>query len=89
MDINRLIRIANHFDKIGAYTISDEFEDKFIRTAAPVDTLSPRNKDIEKRIKRTSGQTFFDLLNRFNRKSFDLTGKTDLPNKLARCLRFF
>jgi hypothetical protein len=31
MDINRLIRITNHFDKIGAYTISDEFENKFIR----------------------------------------------------------
>ena len=37
MDKNRLIQIANHFDKIGAYTVSDEFENKFIRTAAPVD----------------------------------------------------
>ena len=37
MDKNRLIQIANHFDKIGAYTISDEFENKFIRMAAPVD----------------------------------------------------
>ena len=31
MDKNRLVQIANHFDKIGAYTISDEFENKFIR----------------------------------------------------------
>jgi len=46
MDINRLIRIANHFDKIGAYTISEEFENKFIRTAAPVDTVRSRSKKV-------------------------------------------
>ena len=76
MDKNRLIQIANHFDKIGAYTISDEFENKFIRMAAPLDTLSPRNKDVQKRIQRTTGQSFFDIINRFNPKTFSLTRRS-------------
>ena len=46
MDKNRLIQIANHFDKIGAYTVSDEFENKFIRTAAPFDAPRARSKKV-------------------------------------------
>ena len=51
MDKNRLIQIANHFDKIGAYTVSDEFENKFIRTAAPVDDPTQRKTEVDKRLK--------------------------------------
>jgi hypothetical protein len=51
MDINRLIRVANHFDKIGAYTISDEFENKFIRTAAPVDQRKKRSKNVSESVR--------------------------------------
>jgi len=53
MDKNRLVQIANHFDKIGAYTISDEFENKFIRIAAPADDPTKRKTEVQQRL--TSG----------------------------------
>jgi hypothetical protein len=68
MDINRLIRIANHFDKIGAYTISDEFENKFIRTAAPVDQRNRRSKSVEEGVGRDpleTGSYFLSNVGRF------------------------
>ena len=64
MDKNRLIQIANHFDKIGAYTISDEFENKFIRTAAPADEkLFARDPRITKRSEQTLPKKVLDFLN--------------------------
>jgi hypothetical protein len=72
MDINRLIRIANHFDKIGAYTISDEFENKFIRTAAPADEkLFARDPKVTKRSEQTSIKKAIDFFTDF-RKNFNL-----------------
>ena len=60
MDKNRLIQIANHFDKIGAYTISDEFENKFIREAQAV-MLIPRQQRVTDSVPITQGEKFFDL----------------------------
>ena len=61
MDKNRLIQIANHFDKIGAYTVSDEFENKFIRTAA-AEKLIPRQKRVTDSVPTTAPQRFLDLI---------------------------
>ena len=65
MDKNRLIRIANHFDKIGAYTISDEFENKFLRLAAPFDRKQ-RNPELVKMLKPLTkpGKAFTDAADR-------------------------
>jgi hypothetical protein len=77
MDINRLIRIANHFDKIGAYTISDEFENKFIRTAAPVDEkLIGRNPKVNSRSAVTNVSSVIDFFSKFRTKTFDLAKRT-------------
>ena len=73
MDKNRLIQIANHFDKIGAYTVSDEFENKFIRTAAPADEkLFSRDPRITKRSEQTLPKKVLDFFTDF-RKNFNLT----------------
>ncbi len=81
MDINRLIRIANHFDKIGAYTISDEFENKFIRTAAPVDDkLFKRNQKIADRVKDTN---VTQVANFFSRINQELRFQTRSPQDYA------
>jgi len=72
MDKNRLVQIANHFDKIGAYTISDEFENKFIRMAAPVDEkLLPRDSKVTSRSKQTPAKSVLDFFTDF-RKNFNL-----------------
>jgi hypothetical protein len=81
MDKNRLVQIANHFDKIGAYTISDEFENKFIRTAAPVDDqLFQRNQKIADRVKDTN---VTQVANFFSRINQELRFQTRSPQDYA------
>ena len=80
MDINRLIQIANHFDKIGAYTVSDEFENKFIRTAAPVDKRNRRDQSVANSVGRDpleTGSYWSSELGRFigNLNPFDREGR--------------
>ena len=80
MDKNRLIQIANHFDKIGAYTISDEFENKFIRIAAPADDPTQRRTEVDRRLRSGYRNVISDFIGLFGPMLRLLANSNDLIN---------
>ena len=53
MDHNRLIKIANHFDKIGAYSLADNFENLFKRKVDLMTDKPISNRFLKERIEES------------------------------------